>query len=237
MSALDRFYYILISILTTGRWRFVLILFWAPVFLKGSYVITGFSKVCLFSHLGDRLLVSPNFSHEVGAPQWSRTDRARFLGGHKWGKSLRGPARGKLDGVIRHILECENGNWMKNSFLREWSSWYPAWLGVLGVNMNYRQFLDVNCAINLRESGIASPPLGGLSFVEFFITFVHTPITKNVEFRTINFGQKNRYLGQIFRAKYLPNFLWFSLNFGTLSRFGSSYWKNWASLYPLLKIS
>ena len=26
---------------------------------------------------------------------------------------IRGPLRGKRDGVIRHMLECENGNWME----------------------------------------------------------------------------------------------------------------------------
>ena len=74
---------------------------------------------------------------------------------------FRGPPRGNRDGVIRHILGRENGNWMKKvEWLREWSIWYPAWLGKLGVNMNFRQFLGVIFAKNLRENGISSPPLG-----------------------------------------------------------------------------
>ena len=73
----------------------------------------------------------------------------------------RGPPRGKRDGVIWHILERENVNWVKiMAWLREKSIWHPAWLGKLGVNMNFRQFLSVICAKNLRESGISSPSWG-----------------------------------------------------------------------------
>ena len=72
---------------------------------------------------------------------------------------FRGPPRGNRDGVFRHILGRENGNWMKKvEWLREWSIWYPAWLGKLGVNMNFRQFVGVIFAKNLRENGISSPP-------------------------------------------------------------------------------
>ena len=50
----------------------------------------------------------------------------------------------KRDGVIRHILKRENVNGMKKiAFLREWSFWHPTWLGKLGVNMNFRQFMSV----------------------------------------------------------------------------------------------
>ena len=74
---------------------------------------------------------------------------------------LGGSPRGKRDGVIRHILGHENGNWMwKIALFRDWSIWHPAWLGKLGVNMNFRQFLGVICAKNLRESGILSSPWG-----------------------------------------------------------------------------
>ena len=73
-----------------------------------------------------------------------------------------GPPRGKRDGVIQHILERENGNWMKIiASLRDKSIWYPAWLGKVGVNMNSRQFLGVLCAKNLRESRISTSRLGG----------------------------------------------------------------------------
>ena len=75
--------------------------------------------------------------------------------------TLNGAPRGKHDGVILHILEREKKNWMgKIALLREWSIWHLAWLGKLGVNMNFRQFLGVICAINLRESGISSSPWG-----------------------------------------------------------------------------
>ena len=72
-----------------------------------------------------------------------------------------GPPREKRDGVIGHISEPENVNWMKIiAWLRETSIWHPTWLGKLGVNMNFMQFLGVICAKNLRESGISSPPWG-----------------------------------------------------------------------------
>ena len=43
------------------------------------------------------------------------------------------------------------------AWLREKSIWHPAWLGKLGVNMNFKQFLGVICPKNLRESVISSP--------------------------------------------------------------------------------
>ena len=46
------------------------------------------------------------------------------------------------------------------ALLRDRSTWRSASVGKLGVNMNYRQFLGVICAKNLRESEILSPPLG-----------------------------------------------------------------------------
>ena len=59
-------------------------------------------------------------------------------------KGFMGPPSGKCEGVIRHILELENGNWMeKIALFREWSIWHPAWLGKLGMNMNFRQPLGV----------------------------------------------------------------------------------------------
>ena len=80
---------------------------------------------------------------------------ARFFR-EKYRKILWGPPRGKRDCVIRHILERENGNWMKIiAWLREKSIWHPAWSAKLGVKMNFRQFLGVICAKNLRESGIS----------------------------------------------------------------------------------
>ena len=50
-----------------------------------------------------------------------------------------GPARGKRDGVIRHISKRENGNWMKKiALLLDISIWHLVKLGKLGVNMNFR---------------------------------------------------------------------------------------------------
>ena len=84
-------------------------------------------------------------------PLWLR---GRFI-------ALRVPPRGKSDGVIGHVSERENGNWMKTiALLHDKSIWHPSWLGELGVNMNFRQFLGVICAKNQRESGISSPPWG-----------------------------------------------------------------------------
>ena len=166
----------MISILTICRWRFVLILFWTPVFPKGSYIITGFSKLCLFSHLGDRLLVSsrmykseaiihswfhPIFRMNSGHPNGPELIEPDFWVLTNWGKPYRGPTRGKRDGFIRHILECENGNWMKKVVLAWMIKLASSVIGYTRREMNFRQFLDVICAINLRESGIASLPLGG----------------------------------------------------------------------------
>ena len=55
--------------------------------------------------------------------------------------------------------------WKRNlmkiiALLRDELIWHPAWLGKLGVNVNFRQFLCVICAKNLRESGISSYPWG-----------------------------------------------------------------------------
>ena len=46
----------------------------------------------------------------------------------------------------------------KIALLREISIWHPAWLGKLGVSINFRQFLSLNCAKNLRNSRILCPP-------------------------------------------------------------------------------
>ena len=61
--------------------------------------------------------------------------------------------RGKRDGIIRHILERENWNWMKklSYCVKDQSGIQRSWVN---LNMNFRQFLGVNCAKNLRESGI-----------------------------------------------------------------------------------
>ena len=41
---------------------------------------------------------------------------------------MNGPPRGKRDSVIRHILERENGNWMKRiALFRNRSIHHPAW--------------------------------------------------------------------------------------------------------------
>ena len=37
--------------------------------------------------------------------------------------SFKGPPSGKRDGVIRHILESENGNWMENVQFGIQSDW------------------------------------------------------------------------------------------------------------------
>ena len=65
-----------------------------------------------------------------------------------------GPPRGERDCVIGPISERENGNWMNIiASLRDKSIWNPAWLGTIGVNVNFRQFLGVICVRNLRETG------------------------------------------------------------------------------------
>ena len=70
--------------------------------------------------------------------------------------SLKGAPRAKHDCVNGHISKRENVNWMeKIALFRDRSICHPAWLGKLGVNMNFRQFLVV---IYVRESGILSPP-------------------------------------------------------------------------------
>ena len=82
--------------------------------------------------------------------------------GQCWMISVKGgPSRGKRVGVIRHISERENMNWMKKiALLREWSFWHPAWSSKLGMKINFRQFMSVISAKNLRESGIWRPPRG-----------------------------------------------------------------------------
>ena len=51
------------------------------------------------------------------------------------------PSRGKRDCVIGHILKRENGHWLKKiAFLCHRFVWHPAWLGKVGVNMNFRPF-------------------------------------------------------------------------------------------------
>ena len=48
----------------------------------------------------------------------------------------------------------------KIALLCEWSIQHPEWLGKLGLNMNFRQFLSVIIAKNLSESEMLSPPWG-----------------------------------------------------------------------------
>ena len=69
--------------------------------------------------------------------------------------SLKGALRAKHDCVNGHISKRKNVNWMeKIALFRDKSICHPAWLGKLGVNMHFRQFLGVICAKNLRESVI-----------------------------------------------------------------------------------
>ena len=84
--------------------------------------------------------------------QWSSKDNAIADGG---------APRGKRDGGIWHICRAWKGESdEKITLLRKWSVWHQTWLGKLGVKMNFRHFVGVICAKNLRESGITSPFLG-----------------------------------------------------------------------------
>ena len=68
---------------------------------------------------------------------------------------------GKGYGVISHISKLENRNRMKKiALLRDRSIWHSAWLGHLGVNMNFRKFLGVICTKNCVKAGFWAP-LGG----------------------------------------------------------------------------
>ena len=44
---------------------------------------------------------------------------------------------------------------------------YPAWLGKLGVSLNFSQFLGVICAENLSESGILCFSWGASKIAQF----------------------------------------------------------------------
>ena len=81
--------------------------------------------------------------------------------------SLKGAPRAKHDCVNGHISKRKNVNWMeKIALFRDKSICHPAWLGKLGVNMHFRQFLGVICAKNLCESGILRGPLKIIVVVE-----------------------------------------------------------------------
>ena len=66
----------------------------------------------------------------------------------------------------------------------------------------------------------------------FMTLYINHKILWTFEFRTckirtLNVGQKNRYIGWS-RTKYLPNFVCLSLILVLFSRFGSSYRKKWS---------
>ena len=85
--------------------------------------------------------------------------------------NIKGAPQGKsVIALLDLISERKDGNCMKIiALLRDLSIWHPAWLGKLGVKMNFRQFLGVIYAKNLRESGFPSPPLGPpLPYTNFF---------------------------------------------------------------------